>query len=87
MTPLKSKKNYDALISQIGSILETRRKHAYIAINSILIKTYWEIGKRIVEFEQQGKEKAEYGSRLLEQLSKDLKNKYGKGFNIRNPGA
>lgn len=73
-------KEYNSLISSIGSLLEEARKKAYSQINQILVKAYWEIGKRIVEFEQSGKERAEYGSRLLENLSINLTEKYGKGF-------
>src|SRR3989344_7499063 len=77
-------KGYEILIKDIGSILEQGRKQAYSAINTILLDTYWKIGKMIIEFEQKGKEKAEYGSELLERLSKDLKQRYGKGFSKSN---
>ncbi|MBI1935070.1 DUF1016 domain-containing protein [Candidatus Woesearchaeota archaeon] len=77
-------KGYNNLIRNIGTILEHGRRQAYNAINQILTKTYWEIGRQIVEFEQEGKEKAEYGSALLDTLSRDLKQKYGKGFSRRN---
>ena len=79
-----TKKEYSSLISNIGSLLEQGKTQAYHAVNEILVSTYWEIGKRIVEFEQHGKEKAEYGSALLENLSKDLKLRYGKGFSRDN---
>jgi len=49
-----------------------------------LVKTYWEIGKRIVEFKQSGKERADYGSGLLDRLSRDLIEKYGRGFSTDN---
>ena len=78
------KDKYPSLISDIGDLLEQGRTHAYHAVNEILVKTYWEIGKRIVEFEQYGKEKAEYGSALLENLSKDLRLRHGKGFSKSN---
>jgi predicted nuclease of restriction endonuclease-like (RecB) superfamily len=78
------KKEYSALISKIGSLLEAGRKQAYTAVNQILVKTYWEIGKQIIEYEQEGKEKAEYGSALLNTISKDLKLRFGKGFSRRN---
>ena len=81
---LTQKTPYSTLITGIGSLLEQGRKQAYQAVNTILVKTYWEIGKMIVEYEQEGKEKAEYGSALLDNLSKDLKLKYGKGFSRRN---
>jgi len=76
--------NYATLINSIGSLLEQGRRQAYQAINQILVNTYWEIGRQIVEYEQKGKEKAEYGSALLDNLSKDLKLKFGKGFSRRN---
>lgn len=79
-----SKENYNNLITDIGSILEKGRQQAYKVVNEILVKTYWEIGRQIVEFEQKGKEKAEYGSSLLNNLSIDLKLRYGKGFSRRN---
>lgn len=78
------KKDYSSLIRDISFLLEEGRKQAYRAVNTILVRTYWEIGKRIVEFEQHGKEKAEYGSALLESLSKDLKLRHGKGFSKSN---
>ncbi|MBS3127999.1 DUF1016 family protein [Candidatus Woesearchaeota archaeon] len=78
------KTGYHTLISDIGKILQEGRKHAFYAVNTILVKTYWEIGKQIVKYEQKGKERAEYGSTLLDNLSKDLKIKYGKGFSRRN---
>lgn len=76
----RAEKGYVQLISEVGSLLEEARKDVYYSINQVLVRTYWEIGKRIVEFEQKGKEKAEYGSGLLDILSADLTKQYGKGF-------
>ena len=84
MTMTKKDKYYIDLIKGVGILLEESRKKVYYEVNSILVKTYWEIGRRIVEFEQRGKEKAEYGSVLLDRLSMDLKLRYGKGFSRRN---
>ena len=81
---ISKENNYDSLITNIGSILEKGRQQTYRAVNEILVKTYWEIGRQIVEYEQKGKEKAEYGSSLLNNLSKDLKEKYSKGFSRSN---
>ena len=75
---------YSRLIETIGRLLERGRKETIRAVNVILVNTYWEIGKRIVEYEQKGKEKAEYGSKLLTKLSKDLRLKYGEGFSKSN---
>ncbi|MBP1163473.1 putative nuclease of restriction endonuclease-like (RecB) superfamily [Chryseobacterium sp. PvR013] len=76
--------NYNNLLNSIGSTIETARQNAVRAINSELVKSNWEIGRHIVEYEQHGEERAEYGSNLLAVLSKDLKQRYGKGFGRRN---
>jgi predicted nuclease of restriction endonuclease-like (RecB) superfamily len=77
-------RNYSALVDNIGSLLEEARRTAFYSINEVMVKTYWEIGKKIVEFEQGGKERAKYGSNLLESLSSDLKKKFSRGFSIDN---
>lgn len=79
-----SKNKYNQLLDNIGSTLQKARENAIKAINTELVKANWEIGRHIVEFEQQGKEKADYGSALLTNLAKDLKTKYGKGFSKSN---
>ena len=81
---IKKPEHYNQLIFSIGDLLEEARKKVYSQINQILVKTYWQIGKRIIEFEQKGKEKAEYGTKLLDKLAIDLKLKYGKGFSRSN---
>lgn len=78
------KNKYNQLLDNIGSALQKARENAIKAINTELVKANWEIGKHIVEFEQQGKEKADYGSALLTTLARDLKTKYGKGFSKSN---
>ena len=83
MTELNSQKDYKNLIQDIGIVLNEGRKQAYKTVNNILVKTYWEIGKRIVEFEQHGKITSEYGSKLLINLSKEL-SPLGKGFSRSN---
>lgn len=83
VTPKKDK-DYAYLINSVGVLLDQARTKAYIKINQILIRTYWDIGKEIVVFEQKGKKKAEYGSKLLDKLSIDLKLRYGKGFSKSN---
>lgn len=75
---------YSDLITQIGGLLQKGREQVAQSVNIILVQTYWLIGRHIVEFEQGGKEKAEYGSFLFEQLSKDLTVLYGKGFSRAN---
>ena len=78
------KEPYQQLIIQIGSLLQSGRQQAAQAVNTILVKTYWLIGQHIVEFEQKGNEKAEYGTQLFERLTKDLTQAYGKGFGRSN---
>jgi len=75
---------YTELINEIGTLLQKGREKAAQSVNTILVQTYWLIGKHIVEFEQGGKEKADYGSQLLDQLAKDLSEHYGKGFSRSN---
>jgi len=75
---------YQSLIEQIGGLLLAGRQKAIQSVNTILVQTYWQIGRYIVEFEQHGNERAEYGSQLFERLSKDLTSTYGKGFSRSN---
>lgn len=75
---------YQGLIEQIGGLLQSGRQKAIQSVNTILVQTYWQIGRYIVEFEQHGNERAEYGTQLFERLSKDLTTAYGKGFSRSN---
>ena len=75
---------YQILIEQIGGLLQSGRQKAAQSVNSILVQTYWQIGRYIVEYEQHGNERAEYGTQLFERLSKDLTIVYGKGFGRSN---
>ena len=72
-----------SFISDIKKIVEEGRRAAYGAISSVMIETYWQIGQRIIEQEQNGKERAEYGTQLIEILSKELTISYRKGFSSR----
>lgn len=76
--------NYKNLVDQIGVLLQQGRQKAAQSVNTILVHTYWEIGRYIVEFEQNGNERAEYGTQLFERLSRDLVQAYGKGFSRSN---
>ncbi len=75
---------YQKLVDSIGITIESARQRAIQAVNNELLKANWEIGRYIVEYEQHGNEKAEYGSSLLTNLSKDLKSRFGKGFSKSN---
>jgi predicted nuclease of restriction endonuclease-like (RecB) superfamily len=78
------KQSYTELIDKIGGLLQQGRQQAVQSVNTILVQTYWYIGQHVVEFEQKGNERAEYGSQLFERLSKDLTQSYGKGFGRSN---
>jgi len=71
-------------IQEIKRIVTQARQKAYTAINSAMVEAYWQMGKRIVEQEQQGKDRADYGSQLLKSLSKELTTEFGKGFSINS---
>ena len=71
-------------INEIKKILKNARQKAYTAINSAMVEAYWEIGRRIVEEEQSGRERAEYGKEIIKNLSKELTEEFGKGFGERN---
>jgi hypothetical protein len=63
---------YDRLIGDISGLVDEARRYSARSVNAILTATYWLIGWRIVEYEQEGKKRAEYGERLLHPLSNDL---------------
>lgn len=69
---------------EIKEIIHQGRGKAYTAINSAMVEAYWQIGRRIVEEEQQGKERANYGTQLLKALSKELTKEFGKGFSTNS---
>jgi len=75
---------YDDVLAAVSGLLESARHAAARAVNSIMTATYWEIGKRIVNFEQAGKNRAVYGARLVERLSADLTRRFGRGFGVVN---
>ena len=80
---MKSMPTDQGLVSDVCTIIDEGRQKAYASVNSSMIETYWKIGKRIVEEEQCGNERAEYGKRIIEQLSNELTMRYGKGFSKR----
>ena len=84
MTKLAADKHYAGLVGGIGDLLEAGRRISARAVNALMTATYWEIGRRIVEFEQGGKLRAEYGEELLKQLSADLTGRFGRGFGVDN---
>ena len=75
---------YNKLVSQISETFLKGREGAIFAVNRQIIVTYWQVGEHIIEFEQNGKQRAEYGSKLLERLTQDLSLLHGKGFSLSN---
>lgn len=73
-----------SLYNKIASILEESRKFVATTVNSAMVQTYFEIGRLIVEEEQHGNIRAEYGKETLKKLSEKLTTNYGKGFSQRN---
>jgi len=87
MTSKKTLKIEQQFFADIRDLLRAGRETAYRSVNTVMVKTYWQIGKRIVEQEQQGKTRAEYGEYLIVNLSHYLTDCFGKGFseaNLRN---
>lgn len=75
---------YGSLINEIGNVLSEARAKISRTINTTMLDAYWNIGRYIVEYEQKGQDRAEYGSNLLNRLSNDLTRLYGKGFGKSN---
>ncbi len=80
MKKIVKKQTYPNLITDIAELIEQGRKVAVQYINTVLVATYWLVGRRIVEFEQKGEERAEYGKKLLKNISLDLTKRFGKGW-------
>lgn len=76
--------SYDGIQAGIVALLEAARAAAARSVNALMTATYWEIGRRIVEFEQGGAERAGYGQQLLKRLSSDLSARFGRGFGVVN---
>ncbi len=77
---LSNKKIY----SQVVDLLESARQQVVQTVNQTMVITYFEIGRMLVEEEQNGKERAEYGKKVVKELSKVLTKDFGKGFSERN---
>ena len=73
---------YAGIHGDIVALLEAARRSAARSVNALMTASYWEIGRRIVEFEQGGQERAAYGKALLKRLSADLSAQFGRGFGV-----
>lgn len=76
--------NTNALRDEIRELVINARQHVAVQVNTELLSTYWNIGKVIVEYEQESKERADYGKQMLKLLSRDLTKEFGKGFSVSN---
>jgi len=84
MINITKTQNYSRLIADLTSLIEQGHKAVVRYVNTALVATYWLMGRRIVEYEQKGKERAEYGEELLVRLADDLSSRFGKGFSKSN---
>lgn len=80
----KSTSPENALLHEIASLIEAARANAARSVNTIMTATYWEIGRRIIEFEQGGQARGEYGEQVIKRLAIDLTARFGRGFGRAN---
>ena len=76
--------SYATVLSAVVELMEAARHASARSVNAIMTATYWEIGRRIVELEQKGESRAEYGKQIIERLAKDLSDRFGRGFQKSN---
>ena len=84
MDKMVDKRTEDALFRQIASIIDQARNKVILTVNLAMVYTYYEIGRLIVQHEQHGKRRADYGQKLLQNLSTRLTERFGKGFSYPN---
>ena len=75
---------YEAVFGDVSKIIDAARDSAARSVNAAMTAAYWLIGRRIVEFEQSGEERAEYGAALIERLAEDLTGRFDRGFSRQN---
>ena len=75
---------YHSIFGEVSRIIDAARGSAARSVTALMTAAYWLIGRHIVEFEQQGKERANYGEEIIKKLSADLTARYGRGFSLRN---
>jgi predicted nuclease of restriction endonuclease-like (RecB) superfamily len=84
MEEKNSESDYTQLLERISGTFHHAQIRAVQAVNAVLIDTYWQVGRNIVEFEQAGRKRATYGKSLLEALARDLTLRHGRGFSRSN---
>ncbi len=75
---------YSHVHAEIVELLDAARSASVRSVNALMTASYWEVGRRIVEFEQRGKKRADYGEALIRQLAHDLTHRFGRGFGVVN---
>lgn len=75
---------YQSIFGDVSSIIDAARRSAARSVNAVMTAAYWMIGQHIVELEQSGDERAEYGTALVERLAVDLTERFGRGFSRQN---
>src|SRR5271166_3629250 len=78
----RTRSDYDAVLAGVMELLDTAQRASGRVVNSVMTATYWEVGRRIVEHEQAGQKRADYGEELIQRLSLDLTRKYGRGIGV-----
>ena len=77
-------KSFEALLTDVRHIIDSGLQQAYQSVNQTILNTYWLVGRRIVEDEQHGNRRAEYGKQQIKNLSAELVPQYGTSYNERN---
>ena len=80
----KRSADYDAMLDRVVRLIDEARRTSTRTINALMTATYWLIGRHIVEFEQAGKSKAQYGEEVIDQVASDLTSRFGRGFTRSN---
>src|SRR4051812_33197919 len=75
---------YGAVLTDVARLIESARHAAARSVNAVMTATYWGVGRRIVESDQEGKARAVYGNRLIARLAPDLTRRFGRGFGVVN---
>ena len=81
---IRSRRSFGRLLGQLRVLIRNARQQALRAVDLVQVRTCWEVGRHIVEFEQGGAAHAQYGARLLERLAERLTAEFGKGFDASN---
>src|SRR5437879_3170869 len=84
LAPRKSAPDYDKMLDAVVQLVGDDRRTSARAVNALMTATYWMVGRHIVEYEQGGQVRAEYGEKLIRNLARDLTARCGRGFGVVN---